>query len=997
MDIWFQQLRDFYKDNPELAIALAASAGAIFTKLLPMLGSFIVHLLTMMGHKIGGRFAYKNIQDHYLNWVALTNQDLNLTGIVGSGEKPKLEQVFISLKVVEDLGEQQSREEMKVEDTRSGRYLAWKPIIDISLGAWTNLRNTGVRLLRMLLDKIWPPQEIHQLSVFRPSRVWRLRLIWERDGLKEIIGIAVFFLFWAVIPIYGLLILPTVNNFIAGYGTAVWCLFGILIIVVVLDEIDPKDPKWWWNAGLSIGIFTILPSIFLILTFISKVIHESQSPLAMGLGATLGLLLAALMVWGKYYSEHDLGNEEQRVKEVGRLLSAHDNIAILGKPGAGKSTYTQYMALTFAQDKAGDKEYRRRGIVRRRFGANSWFLPIPIPLRKISQFVAEADPLLSDNLLIEAFRQKILPADQRVYFSTSYVRHMLQKKKCLFLLDGLDEVADDAEFQSVVKEITGLVYRFPGNKIVVTSRYAGWRGGLGSSFQKLEVDDLTDDQITSFITSWYKAIEMNRTHIPQRSYLPADKLQRNQRATEKADALNLALRQSASVRRLAENPLLLSIICFVHYHKILPKERLSLYQDCSNLLLDQWDREKGLPVDDTNLNRARKEAIMQEIAFALHSGKIGERFGGKEFTRAEITPLVASMMQRFQMDPDIADALFQKLVDRSGIIVVVEKYKERYAFSHLTFQEFYTAKYLHENRLDIFALIEQLDHGAPNRGLADWWREVVLLYSTLQRDASQVIERLCANNEKDFLNRQLQIAAQCLSEATEISNYDAENSVLTQVLFVRSGQESEIKARLFKPEIKDYLFRYATSSYFLKDVLSGAVSRVQSIETVEKLSTSLIQTVNSVDRGIQLSSIDALIALAKKNDISQTISFEILEPLLPSANAEVKLAAIKLALSVLPYPVIEGLAERLVDEVLGLIPQEMASRLPIGDRLCDVLEDLPKTLSRNNNSKLQQQLAGRLRQTFHGKSIAWKLCLCVTKTLIRLDRTKKNKFTQLRL
>jgi hypothetical protein len=72
MDEWIKQWNEFYKNNPQMAVALAAAlvgaiAGALFTKAFPALWSYFLRLLSFLCEKIGGRFAYKSIQDAYLN------------------------------------------------------------------------------------------------------------------------------------------------------------------------------------------------------------------------------------------------------------------------------------------------------------------------------------------------------------------------------------------------------------------------------------------------------------------------------------------------------------------------------------------------------------------------------------------------------------------------------------------------------------------------------------------------------------------------------------------------------------------------------------------------------------------------------------------------------------------------------------------------------------------------------------------------------------------
>lgn len=1014
---WLQWLLDFYRDHEKFAIALASAVATwLLSRVLPNVLSFIRKALSELGRKFGGRFAHKTIQDAYLNWVVLQNQDLNLTGIIGSGEKPELEQIFISLRVVEELGAQ-TREDAEIGEEESKERTIWKSIVDRGIGVLTQFRSEVLGLSVSIADKTIGREPIPSLALFRPRRFWRIRLIWERNEVSDTSLAVLFTLLFVVMLFYGLFLESDINNVFAGCGTFVWSLVAIIGIVALAD--DFKDlTNWMWA-----GILTGLPSIAIAYVLRVKVVLGHQSPLAVGIGATLALLSAMFFVWIDRGGELHRGGKERTAKEVGKLLSSHDNLAILGKPGAGKSTYVQFIALTFAQEKAGERKLRKPGIVRRRFGTRRQLLPILIPLRKISHFLVEADPQLGGNLLIEAFRQRVLPSDIRAVFPSSYVLHMLRKRRCLFVLDGLDEVADDIEFQALVREIMGLISCFPGNKFVITSRYAGWRGGLGSSFRQFEIEDLNDEEIADFIDSWYRAIEENRARIAAGTESPAERLHRRRRAEESANNLIAALREVESIQSLAENPLLLSIICFVHYHKTLPKERLSLYQDCSDLLLVQWDREKGLPVDDTHLTLARKEAIMQEVAFALHSGRIGARLGRKEATCGEIIPIVESMLERFEMDPTQAVALFQKLIDRSGIIVVVEQFTDRYAFSHLTFQEFYAAKYLHEKHLDIFDTIGQVTDGSSD-GLTNWWREVVLLYNAMQRDPSRIIERLCRDDERDLLKRRLQIAAQCLSEAVEVPSHEVEETVLTQVLRIRSNGNETSSTELFQPELKHYLLRFATSADFYKHVLSTSIRQVRRVEEAIELTSSLSQMVSSVDREIQLASINALINLGQRHDISQALDRETLEVLLSDTNAEVQLATIQLILSVLSRPLNDGLSRKFVETTLTLVASLLYSvrflartrillseELVFGSQvdekaLCRVLRETVGAISGAERLNTQQQLARMLYRAMGGEDIGLSslvmpteerillflgielplgLAVCVANALIQLD------------
>jgi predicted NACHT family NTPase len=94
----------------------------------------------------------------------------------------------------------------------------------------------------------------------------------------------------------------------------------------------------------------------------------------------------------------------------------------------------------------------------------------------------------------------------------------------------------------------------------------------------------------------------------------AERKERERRATRRASELKAALKENLGIRRLATNPMLLSIIALVHRSlATLPKERAKLYSECIKILLEQWDISKGVRVDDTNLKLEQKEVVMRRL------------------------------------------------------------------------------------------------------------------------------------------------------------------------------------------------------------------------------------------------------------------------------------------------------------------------------------------------------------------------------------------------
>jgi predicted NACHT family NTPase len=93
------------------------------------------------------------------------------------------------------------------------------------------------------------------------------------------------------------------------------------------------------------------------------------------------------------------------------------------------------------------------------------------------------------------------------------------------------------------------------------------------------LQDLDDDQIGAFLDRWHE--------------VTFDQAQKTD-AESKRERLDKAIKTSKSIRQLAGNPLLLTMMAVLNRHRELPRHRVTLYHQCSELLLHQWDTERAL-------------------------------------------------------------------------------------------------------------------------------------------------------------------------------------------------------------------------------------------------------------------------------------------------------------------------------------------------------------------------------------------------------------------
>ena len=137
-------------------------------------------------------------------------------------------------------------------------------------------------------------------------------------------------------------------------------------------------------------------------------------------------------------------------------------------------------------------------------------------------------------------------------------KELLERRTMLLLFDGLDEVATLDERRLLVEEIEHFASCYPGNRVLVTSRPVGYELAPFSSqlFSRAQVQEFDNDQIRQFLERWY-------THVLRLSPIPQDDQQ-------ELETLFETLKENTRLHRLAENPLLLTVITTLHRYERLP-------------------------------------------------------------------------------------------------------------------------------------------------------------------------------------------------------------------------------------------------------------------------------------------------------------------------------------------------------------------------------------------------------------------------------------------
>lgn len=359
------------------------------------------------------------------------------------------------------------------------------------------------------------------------------------------------------------------------------------------------------------------------------------------------------------------------ITELDPKNNNYNNIVVLGKPGAGKTTFLRYMAL---QALEGTKGQIKRDV-----------LPILVELRYLSQ---------SNKSLTEFIEEEFKVCGIDMPETKILIEHLLNEGKCLVLLDGLDEVSK-GKTDEVVKAVRDLVDKYKKNQFVLSCRIAAYNH-VFEQFIDVEIADFNEGQVTDFVFAWFGSDETkSKTFLEQ-------------------------FRQNKSIKELASTPLLLALMCIDYDNRMeFPSNRAELYEQCIDTLLETWDGKRSIKRDELYKNLTKKNKRLMFASLANKMFDKGVNFLPEKVLSEWIGEFIRNLPnikpEEIELD---SKQIIKSIEAQHGIFV--ERAETIYSFSHLTVQEYFTAKYIVDNTKRFQEVIEA--------NLLNFrWREIILL------------------------------------------------------------------------------------------------------------------------------------------------------------------------------------------------------------------------------------------------------------------------------
>ncbi|WP_335100929.1 NACHT domain-containing protein [Nostoc sp.] len=372
--------------------------------------------------------------------------------------------------------------------------------------------------------------------------------------------------------------------------------------------------------------------------------------------------------------------KEKRVPGL-EAVQRHNKLMVLGKPGAGKTTFLKYLAMQCIEG-----QYLTNRV------------PLFITLKDFAEAPKQPDVLkyIAQQLSSCGVNNANLRADQ-----------LLKEGKALVLLDGLDEVREE-DTKRVLRQIRDISDHFYTNQFVITCRIAA-KEYTFESFTEVEVADFDEEQIGIFAQNWFQLSD-----------------------PVKAERFMHKLEDNESIRELASSPLLLTLLCLVFGESAdFPANRSELYKEGLDILLKKWDAKRNIERDQVykTLSLQRKEDLLSQIALTTFEQK--DYFFKQKTVELYIANFIKGLddtcTEPKKLEQD-SQAVLKSIAAQHGLLV--ERAQGVYGFSSRTLQAYFAAREIVTNSAfeKLLRYINDID-----------WREIFLLTIGMMKKADELL------------------------------------------------------------------------------------------------------------------------------------------------------------------------------------------------------------------------------------------------------------------
>lgn len=334
---------------------------------------------------------------------------------------------------------------------------------------------------------------------------------------------------------------------------------------------------------------------------------------------------------------------------------------LLGNPGGGKSTLSEKLCHDLASDDLFSEARLRR-------------TPFLVTLREYGAQKHEA------GCSIVQFLTQLVNSRYQTPVPDGAIEYLLLNDRAIVIFDGLDELLDTSYRREISQDVESFANLYPSTPLLITSRVVGYDQAPldATEFDVYYLSELSEAQVAEYVNKWF-ALDEQLT------------------ATESGHIAECFISESEVVADLRSNPLMLALMCNIYKgENYIPSNRPDVYEKCSLMLFERWDRSRNIAYPLPFENHIRP--AMMHLAFTIYENPSLQ--GG--VTRSMLEGMAARYLlgRRFDDEDDASSAakeFIEFCTGRAWVFTDVGTTPSGellYQFTHRTFLEYFTAGHL---------------------------------------------------------------------------------------------------------------------------------------------------------------------------------------------------------------------------------------------------------------------------------------------------------------
>ncbi|WP_159787092.1 NACHT domain-containing protein [Sodalinema gerasimenkoae] len=381
-------------------------------------------------------------------------------------------------------------------------------------------------------------------------------------------------------------------------------------------------------------------------------------------------------------------------------VKTYGKLRVLGKPGIGKTTFLQHLAVQCNQGE---------------------FAPEQVPIFILLREFAEAAKHQNDVSLFDYIHRILVRSGLT---NPAQLERLLIEGRVLMLMDGMDEVINQ-DISATIREIRSFSDKYHRNRFVVSCRTAAQELAL-HGFTDVEISPFSPEQITTFAQKWF--VTLGRTATSQGQTQAAEFIEK------------LDLPENWQFRQLVVTPLFLHLSCWLFQGQgQFPTKRTAFYKQGLDLLLGKWDETKGVTRDDAYREFLLPQKMRLLSQLAAVTFEKGQYFFEQRVIEQYIEdylenlPEVTLQPEELQLE---SEAMLKAIEAQHGLLI--ERARGIFSFSYLVFQEYLTARKIVATHN--LSALEQALGGLVSHITDPHWHEVFLLTAGMLRSADSLVQ-----------------------------------------------------------------------------------------------------------------------------------------------------------------------------------------------------------------------------------------------------------------